>query len=77
MKRGNLKYDLWLTIVKPGSIILGLIIFCFIIGEVFSLGSSITWGVCGGLSLLWIIYYFVFDFTHPDIRQDEELPDEV
>ena len=71
------RYDLWIDLVKPASVIFALVLFMFIVQSFFSFSNSTKWIIIGILSLLWLIYYFIFEIKNPDIRPDEVQPDEV
>lgn len=73
-KRG---YGLWVTLVKPASVILAIVIFGLIIQSIFSSSDLTSWIIIGVLCLLWLIYYFKFEFSNPDIKSDEVQPDNV
>jgi len=76
-KSKRFKYDLWITLVKPVSIIFAIIIFIYIVQSFVNFSNSTKWIIIGILSVLWLIYYFKFEFSNPDVRPDEVQPDEV
>ncbi len=70
-------YDLWTLIVKPATVILAIVIGVFIVQAVFNFSASFRWGLAGIIGLLWLIYYYVFEFRRNLPKKGEEMPDEV
>ena len=71
------KYDLWSMIVKPAAVVLAIVIAVFIIQGIFNFSNNLKWILAGILSLLWVIYYYIFEFHSSLPEKGEELPDEV
>ena len=71
------EYDLWSMVVKPATVVLTIIIVVFIIPAVFNFSSKFRWILVIILSLLWLAYYYIFEFRTNLPEKDEEMPDEV
>ena len=77
MEKKKIGYGLWSILVKPSAVILAIIIFVFILQAIVGFSNLITWISIGILSLLWLAYYFKFEFNSENIKTEAELPDEV
>lgn len=71
------EYDLWSMAVKPAAVVLTIIIVVFIIQAIFNFSSMFRWILVVILSLLWLAYYYIFEFRTDLPARDEEMPDEV
>ncbi len=71
------EHDLWSTIVKPVAVILAIVMGVFIIQAIFNFSNNFRWIGIGILSLLWLAYYYIFEFRADLPAKDEEMPDEV